>query len=63
MKGSNSLPFTFAITVPAALRISTEFRLWCLFITAFKTRSKSPRRSCTTWCRPSWFSEKKEKLY
>lgn len=58
MKGSNSLPFTFAIIVPAALRISTEFRVWCLFITAFKTRSNSPRRSCTTWCRPSWFSEK-----
>jgi len=53
----NSLPLTFAIRVPAALRISTEFKEWCLEITAFNTRSSSPKRSWTTWCRQFWWSE------
>ncbi len=68
----NAVPLIFAMRVPAALRISTEFREWCLEITAFNTRNSSPRRSWTTWCRQSWWSEthirkyhsqkKKEKL-
>lgn len=42
-------PLTVAMTVPAVLRISTELRLWCLLIMAFRTRSSSPRRSWTAW--------------
>lgn len=49
-------PLTLAITIPAAPKMSTELRVWCLPITAFSTRSSSAKRSCTTAWRSSRFS-------
>ena len=47
-------PLTLEMTMPAALRMSTELRLWCLLMTAFRTQSSWPRRSWTAWWRQSW---------
>lgn len=60
MLGSKYWPFTLAMTVPAAPRMSTELRVWCLLMMALRTRSNSAKRSCTRHWRPSGFSEEKK---
>ena len=56
---SNYWPLTLAMTVPAAPRMSTELRVWCLPMTALRTRSNSAKRSCTTSWSSSRFSGKR----
>lgn len=53
-------PLTLAMTAPAAPRMSTELRVWCLLMTALSTQSKSVRRSCTSGWRFSRLSAKEE---
>lgn len=56
---SSYWPLTLAMTVPAAPRMSTEFRVWCLPMTALRTRSNSAKRSCTISWRSSRFSRQR----
>lgn len=49
-------PLTLAMTVPAAPRMSTEFRVRCLPMTALRARKSSAKRSWTSSCRSSMFS-------
>lgn len=56
---SNYWPLTLAITVPAAPRMSAELSVWCLPMTALRTRSNSAKRSCTTSWSSSRFSGKR----
>lgn len=56
----NRWPLTLAMTIPAAPRMSDELRVWCLPMTALSTRTRSDRRSCTTFWTSPKFSVREE---